>query len=152
MKRVARPLPPEALRLLQPFFPSFDLRRIRVCEGIPRYVIGDALGYADRDTIYLQRGAYQPETIHGLALLAHEIAHCQQYDRYGAWRFRVRYLSEYFKYRRRGMNHATAYWHISFEIQARAVEDLVAETLLDCEDLALPLALTHPDAHEPFNT
>lgn len=144
MKRAARPLPPEAVRLLQPFFPGFDLRRIRVCQGIPRYVIGDPLGYADRDTIYLQRGAYQPETIHGLALLAHEIAHCQQYDRYGAWRFRARYLGEYFRNRRRGMNHTTAYWNLSFEVQARAVEDLVVATLQD-EDLALPLALVGSD-------
>lgn len=150
MKHVARPLPPEAVRLLQPFFPDFDLQRIRVCEGIPRYILGDALGYAEGDTIYLQRGAYQPETIHGLALLAHEIAHCQQYDKHGAWWFRLRYLYEYFKYRQRGMNHATAYWRISFEVQARAVEDLVAETLQNSEDLALPLALVNPDALEPF--
>lgn len=144
MKRAARPLPPEAVRLLQPFFPGYDLRRIRVCEGIPRYVIGDPLGYAERDTIYLQRGAYQPETIHGLALLAHELAHCQQYDLYGAWRFRARYLGEYFKYRWRGLNHTTAYWKISFEVQARAVEDLVAETLRDRADPALPLVLVNP--------
>lgn len=145
MKRATRPLPPEAMRLLQPFFPGFDLRRVCVREGIPRYVIGDPLGYTDRDTIYLQRGGYQPETIHGLALLAHEIAHCQQYDRYGTWRFRARYLGEYFKHRRRGMNHVAAYWNISFEAQARAVEDLVIETLRDCEEVKLPLALVNPD-------
>jgi hypothetical protein len=152
MKRAAHPLPSEAIRLLQPFFPGFDLRRVHVREGIPRYVISDPIGYAERDTIYLQRGAFQPETIHGLALLAHEIAHCQQYDRYGTWRFRVRYLGEYFRNRRRGMNHAAAYWHISFEVQARIVEDLVAETLQDCEDLALPLALVNHDALNPFNS
>lgn len=143
MKRVAHPLPPEAVRLLQPFFPGFDLRRIRVREGIPRYVIGDPLGYAERDTIYLQRGAYQPETLHGLALLAHEIAHCQQYDRCGAWRLRARYLGEYFRYRWRGLSHPTAYWKISFEVEARAVEDPVAEALRDCA--GLPLALVKPD-------
>ena len=129
MKGTRFALPPEAVHVLQPFFPGYDVRRVRVREGIPRYVIGDPLGYADRDNIYLQKGAYQPETIAGLALLAHEVAHCQQYDRYGTWNFRARYLRAYFQNRRRGMNHATAYWHVPFEIQARAVEDLVFETL-----------------------
>src|ERR1044071_6205177 len=99
MRRAWFALPPEAVQVLQPFFPGYDVRRVRVREGIPRYVIGDPLGYADRDNVYLQKGAYQPETIAGLALLAHEIAHCQQYDRYGTWNFRARYLGEYFKYR-----------------------------------------------------
>ena len=129
MKRAGQALPPEAVLVLQPFFSSYDVRRVRVREGIPHYVIGEPLGYAARDTVYLQGGAYQPATIAGLALLAHEIAHCQQYDHYGVWRFRALYLQAYFKNRRRGMKHAAAYWNVPFEIQARAIEDLVFETL-----------------------
>ena len=129
MKREECVLPPEALRALQPFFPDYDLTRVRIRTGIPRYVIGDPLGYADRDTIYLQKGAFQPETPDGLALLAHEIAHCRQYAHWGTWRFRAQYLRVYWRGRRRGMNHDAAYRNIPFEVEARAIEDLVFETL-----------------------
>ena len=152
MKRARFALPPEAVHVLQPFFPGYDVRRVRVREGIPRYVIGDPLGYADRDNIYLQKGAYQPETIAGLALLAHEVAHCQQYDRYGTWNFRARYLRAYFQNRRRGMNHATAYWHVPFEIQARAVEDLVFETLQEQAEFSAQQAALNAGVRKLFES
>lgn len=152
MRRAVFALPPDAVRVLQPFFPGYDVRRVRVREGIPRYVIGEPLGYADRDNIYLQRGAYQPETIAGLALLAHEIAHCQQYDRHGAWQFRRRYLQAYFQNRRRGMNHATAYWHVPFEIQARVVEDLVFETLQEQAEVSSQLLKINAGVLELFDS
>jgi hypothetical protein len=132
MNRAAFALLPEAIQVLQPFFPGFDLQRLRIREGIPRYIRlsgGEPIGYADRATIYLQKGAYQPETVAGLALLAHEITHCWQYAEQGTWRFRVRYLAAYYRNRQRGMLHAAAYWHIPFEVQARAVEEFVFETL-----------------------
>jgi len=140
-RRAALALPPEAIQALQPFFPGFDLQRIRVREYIPRYVRlsgGEPLGYADRNTIYLQKGAYQPETIAGLALLAHEITHCWQYAEHGTWRFRARYLTAYYRNRRSGMEHAAAYWHIPFEVQARAVEDFVFAALQDSLSLPSP--------------
>lgn len=139
-QRRAEPLPPEAIHVLQPFFPRFDLRQLRVREGLPRYVqlAGEApLGYADRRTIYLQVGAFQPHTSTGLALLAHEITHCWQYAQLGTWRFRARYLAAYWRNRRRGLNHAAAYWQIPFEVEARAREALVLETLQEQEATAL---------------
>jgi hypothetical protein len=129
MKGRGTALPEETIRTLAPFFPGFDLTRVRVREGIPRYVAGDPLGYADRYTIYFRKGEYRPDTIAGLALLAHELAHCWQYCQCGTWRFRARYLAAYFKNRRRGLRHQEAYWNIPFEAQARAVEDLVREAL-----------------------
>lgn len=129
MRRREFALPSEAIKTLQAFFPDYELARVRVREGIPRYVIGDPLGYADRDTIYLQRGAYQPDTPQGLALLAHEIAHCRQYAKCGTWRFRRLYLQAYWRSRRRGLTHEAAYWNVPFEVEARAIEDLVLETL-----------------------
>ena len=139
MKRIANPLPPEAVHVLQPFFPGFDLTVIRVCEGIPRYVIGEPLGYADRNMIYLVRGAYQPETLEGLALLAHEITHCRQYHELGIWRFRYRYLSAYTRNRWRGMNHETAYWHVPFEIEARYIESRALDALRERQEFRFEL-------------
>ncbi len=129
MKRDAGVLPEEVVALLTPFFPGFDLSRIRVREGIPRYLFGDPIGYANRHKIYFAPGAYRVDTIEGLALIAHEVAHCLQYHRYGAWRFRARYLAAYFKNRLRGMNHLRAYRSIPFEIEAREVEAQVHRAL-----------------------
>ena len=129
MKRDDVILPEEVVALLTPFFPGFDLSRIRVCEGIPRYLLGDPVGYADRYRIYFAPGAYRVDTIEGLSLIAHEVAHCLQYHKHGAWRFRARYLASYFKNRMRGMDHLKAYRSIPFEIEAREVEEQVYRAL-----------------------
>src|SRR5262245_29757556 len=129
MKRELEPLPEEVVALLTPFFPGIDLSRIRVCEGIPRYVGGGPVGYADRYRIYFAPGAYRVDTIEGLSLIAHEVAHCLQYQKYGAWRFRARYIAAYFKNRMRGMNHLKAYRSIPFEIEAREVEAQIYRAL-----------------------
>ncbi len=129
MKREPAKLPEEVVQLLAPFFSGFDLSRVRVYEGIPRYVIGDPVGYADRNNVYLAPGAYRVDTIEGLTLIAHEVAHCRQYHQHGTWRFRARYLAAYFKNRLRGMNHLKAYRHIPFEIEAREIEAEVHRVL-----------------------
>ena len=119
-------MPLEVQQLLTPFFPGFDLSRIRIYEGIPRYVtIGSAIepiGYTDRNRIYLTPGAYRVDSIEGLALLAHEITHCCQYREHGTWRFRFKYLAAYFKNRWRGMSGQNAYLSIPFEVEAREIE------------------------------
>src|SRR5215210_4411448 len=97
MKRQrGEPLPPEVQQLLAPFFPGFDLGRIRIYQGIPHYVVGTSkegpIGYADRNRIYLAPNHYRVDTPAGLALIAHEITHCRQYREHGTWRFRARYL------------------------------------------------------------
>ncbi len=143
MKRAEFVLPTEAIRALQPFFPAFDLARVRLREGIPRYVIGEPLGYVENRTIYLRKGAFQPDTTDGLALLAHEIAHCQQYERVGTLRFLVRYAGAYFRNRLRGMNHDAAYLNIPFEIEARMIEDLAFETLQQQLEIAPQLVMVN---------
>ncbi len=129
MKRKPVRLPDEVVRLLAPFFPGFDLSRIRIHEGIPRYVIGAPVGYADRNNIYLAPGAYRIDTIEGLVLIAHEVAHCLQYQQHGVWRFRARYVVAYFKNRLRGMDHLKAYRRVPFEIEARDIEAEVYRAL-----------------------
>lgn len=136
MKPENEPLPEEVVALLTPFFPELDLSRIRICEGIPRYVMGgpaSPVGYADRYKIYFAPGVYRADTIEGLALIAHEVAHCLQYQRHGPWRFRMRYLAAYFKNRMRGMSHLRAYRGIPFEIEAREAEGQVYRALKTLE-------------------
>ncbi len=133
MKRRGEPLPLEVQQLLAPFFPGFDLRRIRIYEGIPRYVAAtstiEPIGYTDRHRIYLAPGVYRVDSVEGLALLAHEITHCRQYKELGTWRFRAKYLTAYFKNRRQGMTGQTAYLNIPYEIEAREVEAKVFAAL-----------------------
>ena len=57
-------------------------------------------------------------------LLKHELAHVRQVHRLGLLRFLWRYLSEYARHWRRLRNGQAAYAAISFEIEARAAEDL----------------------------
>jgi uncharacterized protein DUF4157 len=122
MKHKPIQLPVETRKLLASFFPGFDLDLIRIYLYIPWYVTGTPQGYADRYNIYLIPDAYCVDSIEGLALLAHEIAHCLQYRKHGTWRFRGRYLSSYFKNRLRGMSRREAYLNIPFEIEAREIE------------------------------
>jgi hypothetical protein len=133
MKRRIERLPREVRELLAPFFPGFDLSRIRIYEGIPRYVVGHPVGYADRNKVYLAAGAFDVKSIEGMSLLAHEITHCRQYLQHGKWQFRARYLRAYFKNRHRGMTHGEAYWNIPFEIEAREIERRIYQALSNLE-------------------
>jgi hypothetical protein len=60
---------------------GLDVRRIRVHSGDQAGRIAQAKGvaaFAYADEIYFACGAYKPETLEGLALLAHEVAHVAQ--------------------------------------------------------------------------
>jgi len=129
MKHIPVRLPQGVRQLLAPFFPGFDLGRIRVYEGLPWYVLGKPVGYADRNNIYLADGEYSIDTIEGLSLIAHEITHCRQYNDHGTWRFRALYLKAYFRNRWSGMSRKEAYLKIPFEIEARRIEARVGSAL-----------------------
>lgn len=128
-------MPLEVQQLLAPFFPDFDLGRIRIYEGIPRYVVADPIGYADRNKIYFAPGYYRVDTAEGLSLIAHEVTHCRQYRQHGAWRFRAKYLAAYFNNRRQGMTHERAYFEIPFEKEARDVERKVHRAMSRLQSL-----------------
>lgn len=142
-RRQGEPLPVEIQQLLAPFFPGFDLSRIRIYENIPRYVTiasaTEPIGYTDRNRIYFAPGAYRIDSAEGLALIAHEVEHCRQYHEHGTWRFRFKYLLAYFQNRRRGMSDKVAYAQIPFEIEARQVERKVLSTLLHLQSDFLPI-------------
>lgn len=134
MRRRPEPIPEEIVALLSPFFPEVNLDKIRIWEGIPFYVRGNPIGYADREQIYFEPGAFRADTIEGLALLAHEIAHCRQYRALGPWRFRFRYLSYYLRNLLQGMSRKEAYLNVPFEIEAREVETEVYHALLRIQE------------------
>ncbi len=134
MRLKGEPLPLEVQQLLAPFFPGLDLSRVRIHEGIPRYVAiataAEAIGYANGWHIYFAPGCYRTDSPECLALIAHEIAHCRQYHELGKWRFRAKYLAAYFQNRRDGMDAKTAYAQIPYEIEARQIERKVLAMLL----------------------
>lgn len=53
--------------------------------------------------------------------IQHELVHVRQWREYGVLRFLARYLSEYWRGRRRGLGHDEAYRQISFEVEARQI-------------------------------
>ena len=53
-------------------------------------------------------------------LLAHELIHVGQWRERGPVAFLIRYVSEYLRLRRCGLDHQVAYRHISFEWEAYA--------------------------------
>ncbi len=110
---------------LSKYFPGLDLEAIRLQVGVPRYVRGRPRGYADRYRIYLASGWRDDGDPEFLALLAHELAHVQQYRELGTWTFRWAYLREYLAGRLRRLGHDAAYRNISFERAAREVEERV---------------------------
>lgn len=51
----------------------------------------------------------------------HELVHVRQWNELGIVKFLWRYLSDYWKGRRRGLGHNEAYRQISFEQEARRI-------------------------------
>ena len=96
-------LPEQAIRLLQPFFPRLNLRRVHVDDSSPysQWLIGQAGagGLTVGNHIYFARGAYEPATVDGLALIGHELTHVQQYQDRGRAGFFWRYGTDYLRNR-----------------------------------------------------
>lgn len=57
-------------------------------------------------------------------LRRHELAHVEQYHKYGFIQFLYLYFKEYLGYRLKGLTHYQAYCEISFEKDARLKETL----------------------------
>jgi hypothetical protein len=118
----AGPLPECVKRLLEPYFPGFDLAAIRVRAGLPWYVLMRADAYTDCDDIYFARGSYDTHSAGGIALIGHEIAHCLQYRRLGKWRFRALYISSWARGLGRYRSLGKAYAGNRFEVEARSLQ------------------------------
>ncbi|HEX8088071.1 MAG TPA: DUF4157 domain-containing protein [Blastocatellia bacterium] len=117
--------------MLAPYFPELDLECICIREGIPWYVMMNAIAYADRGRIYFAPGRYDPDSPGGIAIIAHELAHCAQYKNHGVWRFRLLYVSSWLAEFLRHRSLDQAYSRNRFEVAAREVEERVFADLCD---------------------
>lgn len=127
------PLPDHVIEELEPYFAEFedfDLRDIRVREGLPRHVRG-ALAYTSGNTVYFAPGAYDPYSAAGIALIGHEALHVQQFQEMGRLGFYARYGREYLGGRLRGMSHSEAYLNISLERNAFSLQARIRQDLID---------------------
>jgi hypothetical protein len=124
-------LPEYVKRLLAPYFPEIEMEDICVREGIPWYVPMNVVAYTNRNHIFFARGRYDPDSLEGIAVIAHELAHCAQYKSYGAWRFRVLYAGHWLRGLWLYWSFDKAYSRNHFEVAARAVEERVYADLSD---------------------
>ena len=121
------PLDQDVVRALRPYFPiDFDFAGVRVRTGVPRWAAGRPAAMTFRHTVYFAPGCFEPSSTEGIALLAHELAHVEQFRRLGTLRFAARYLGAYLKSRLRGRTPHAAYTEIPLECAARDVQRLVA--------------------------
>lgn len=129
----ALPLPAHVQEILAPYFPTFDLAQIRIHEGIPWYVTMDATAYTDGNNIFFKPGAFDPDSLEGIALIGHEVTHSVQFQTYGKWHFRTRYLTNWSQQYKEQRNFNHAYYNIEFEIEARAMEERIYQDLLQLQ-------------------
>jgi hypothetical protein len=122
-------LPASARNLLSQRFDALDLDQIRIEDGIPWYVPMKADAYTNRRRIHFARGKFDPHSLQGIALIAHELAHCEQYQKHGTWRFRLMYLWSWLVNLLRHSSFEQAYLLNRFEIEARAIEQSVCDDL-----------------------
>lgn len=122
-------LPESAIKLLAPYFPTMDLREIRVREGIPWYVPMGASAYADRNYIYFAPGAYDPYSVEGIAILGHEITHSAQYKAIGTMKFRALYLWEWVRGLYKHLSFRGAYARNPFEVAAARMQSRIYDDL-----------------------
>lgn len=103
--------------------------RARVRVGYPwwlrpwlaRNVIAITLGRR----IYLSSGAMVRSSDYLSRLLKHELAHVRQVNRHGLIPFLARYLVEFVRLLIRERSINTAYRNVSFEVEARAAEEVL---------------------------
>ena len=135
-----RAVPPEVCAAIGELPLPVDWSRVRVY----RAGCGRGAGLARRMVLWLSRGravalgnhVFLPERCDGdLALMAHEVTHCAQYQSWGAWRYFTRGAAAQLRdlgYRRFGLGRSPYAYHpapdLSFdgygmEQQAQIVED-----------------------------
>lgn len=127
------PLPDNLKAVLTPHFSDHDLSRVVIHLSIPWYVRRFARitpgAYTSGNKIYFAPGHYDPNTVTGIASIAHELTHIQQYRKYGKLRFRLKYLVFFFKNKGKQMEDSEAYEGIPFEKEAFEKEQEVKKYL-----------------------
>lgn len=73
-------------QLLAPYIPAVDLENARIVDGpVPWYLLRSFRAIVRGNTIFFRRGAYDPGTVAGIALLGHELVHVGQYRKGMHW-------------------------------------------------------------------
>jgi len=72
---------------------------------------------------------FRPGARVGVRLVAHELVHVAQQQAVGRVRHAWRYVTEYFRLRRSGLDETAAYRAISYEVEARARAEEVLTAL-----------------------
>jgi RHS repeat-associated protein len=122
------PIPDCVKRILSPYFPGLNLDDVDLHKNVPLWpgVNGGTWG----SDVFLGIGDYDPNSIQGIGLIAHEVTHVQQFQTFGMGGFAGLYgfdiLINYYWDR----DFDKAYWDVYFERKARDVARKVAEDLL----------------------
>lgn len=103
---------------LCPCIPRQDLEAAKLCDGrVPWYLPARFVAVTRGKCIYLRPGACRTDTVEGLALLAHELAHVGQYRRGATW---LTFLLSYLRH---------GYRRSPLEIEARETAERVQRAL-----------------------
>jgi len=119
-------LPSCAIKALQRWFPNMDLGEAKVKDsGFSAWLVKKLRRGAITvgGTVFFGQGYFDVSSIGGLALIAHELKHVEQYKEEGTMKFLVKYLRDWartgFKYTR----------DLPFEREAYDLEDAVRQHL-----------------------
>jgi hypothetical protein len=109
------------LTRLREVLPHVDPGRVSVRVApawLRRLWMGDVAAMTLPWAIYLRASPLGQDPARLAALLVHELAHVEQWRRLGMRRFLARYVLDYLRNRRAGMDHDHAYRAISLELEA----------------------------------
>lgn len=115
-------LPPETVDRLSSFVPAQDLRRLRAVTSLPGRWLPALLGMSATTVapfVCFRRGAFDPATPGGLALIAHEAHHLRQAREMGWLTFYFRYLLGQFRCRFQHNRHPLEIPAIELQRQVR---------------------------------
>ncbi|HYJ86647.1 MAG TPA: hypothetical protein VEW46_11365, partial [Pyrinomonadaceae bacterium] len=112
--------------LLGPWFSELVLSNIRLVQGIPRYVRGDADGYTPGGNVISLKKIDQ-QTIEGIALIGHELTHTRQGKRFGTFKFLKYYAQESYREWKAGRDPAGR--HNELEYEAYNTQDEIRASL-----------------------
>jgi hypothetical protein len=71
--------------------------------------------------IYVRKDVLGGDSLRLAGLVTHELVHVRQWRELGTVRFLRRYVAEYLRGRRNGLDHSQAYLAISLEKEARQI-------------------------------
>ena len=138
------PLTPCNKSRLAPYFPGVNLDKVSVHFGFPTVskvndrlasLVGIAVrsgapAFTDGNDIYFRSlSDYNPDSLGGIELIAHETTHVEQSQRLGYYTQAAQYANEYLQFRTMGLSDRQAYEAISFEREANKKAALIRRDL-----------------------